>query len=142
MTNPYAFTEFFKGYCDFNQIFATQRRNLEALSEANQVIVEGAQAVSRRQAEVVRENVENVLKASRDMLTGGTPETNMTKQAELTKDLFESTFSHLRELSEMITKSGFEAFDVLNRRAAETLEEIGKASGSVNGGSRKKSAAA
>lgn len=138
MTNAYAFTDLFKGFCDFNQLFATQRRNMEALSEANQVIVEGAQAVSRRQAEVMRENVESVLKASRDMLTGGTPETNLSKQAELARSVFENTFSHLRELSEMVTKSGFEAFDVINRRAAETMEEVGKASGTA--AARKKSA--
>jgi phasin family protein len=138
MTNANAFTEFFKGVCDFNQLFATQRRNIEALSEANQVVVEGAQAISRRQAEVMRENVESVLKASRDMMTGGTPETNVSKQTELAKDMFEKTFNHLREISEMVTKSGFEAFDVLNRRAAETMEEIGsKTAGTV---SKKKSA--
>jgi len=125
MTANYAFTDFFKGALDFNQLFASQRRNIEALSEANQVVVEGAQAITRRQAEVMRDNVENILKASRDLFTGGTPETNLTKQAEIAKDMFEKTFTHLREISEMATKSGFEAFDVLNRRAAETMEEIG-----------------
>lgn len=125
-----AFSDMFKSAMDFNQLFSTQRRNIEALSAANQVVVESAQAITRRQAEVLRTNVEDALKASKDLMTSGTPETNMNKQADLAKSFFETSLQNLREITEMATKSGFEAFDVLNRRAAETLEEMGKATGS------------
>ncbi len=127
-----AFNDAFKNMWDFNQLFSTQRRNIEALAEINQTIVEGAQAISRRQAEVARDNVENVLKASKEMLTGGSPENNIAKQADFTKAIFENTLSNMREVTEMVTKSGFEAFDVLNKRTAESLEEISRASGNVN----------
>jgi phasin family protein len=137
MTYNYAFADLFKNAFDFNQLFSTQRRNIEALSAANQAFVEGVQAVSRRQAEVIRENVEDLLKASKDIMTSGTPETNLSKQSELTKQIFENTLSNLREVTEMVTKSGFEAFDVLNKRAAESLEEISKAAPST----KKKNAA-
>ena len=123
-----AFSDMFKNMVDFNQIFSTQRRNIEAFSAANQAVVEGAQAVSRRGAEVMRDNVESALKASKDMMTGGSPEASLSKQADYTRSFFETTLSNLREMGEMITKSSFEAFDVLNRRAAESMEEIGKAS--------------
>src|SRR3954468_21143962 len=109
-----AFADMFKNAFDLNQLFTTQRRNIEALSAANQAVVEGAQAISRRQAEVIREHVEESLKASKDLLTSGTPETNLTKHADFTKSIFESALSNLREITEMATKSGFEAFDVLN----------------------------
>lgn len=121
-----AFSEMFKNTLDFNQLFSTQRRNIEALSAANQVVVEGVQAISRRQAEVMRNNVEDTLKASKDLMTSGTPETNLSKQADFAKSFFETSLQNLREITEMATKSGFEAFDVLNRRAAETLEEMSK----------------
>lgn len=127
MSYNFAFTDMFKNAVDFNQLFSTQRRNIEAFSAANQVVVEGAQAISRRQAEVIRDNVENALKASKDLFTTGTPETNLTKQADFAKEIFETTLSNLREITEMATKSGFEAFDVLNKRAAETLEEVSSA---------------
>lgn len=122
-----AFADMFKSALDFNQLFSTQRRNIEALSAANQVVVEGVQAISRRQAEVLRTNVEDTLKASKDLMTSGTRETNLTKQADFAKSFFETSLQNLREITEMATKSGFEAFDVLNRRAAETLEEMSKA---------------
>ena len=136
-TNPFA--DLFKNSFDMNQLFSTQRRNIEALSAANQAVVEGAQAISRRQAEVIRGHVEDTLKASKDLMTSGTPETNMTKQADFAKSIFETTLSNLREITEMATKSGFEAFDVLNKRAAETLEEISKA-GATQAAPKKKSA--
>jgi phasin family protein len=142
MTTNYNFTEFFKNSFDFNQLFSTQRRNIEALSEANQVVVEGAQAISRRQAEVIREGVEDVLKASKEMMTGGTPENNLSKQSELAKSIFETTLANLREITETATKFSFEAFDVLNKRAAESLEEISSAAGARGTSSKKKASAA
>jgi phasin family protein len=136
--NP--FSDLFKNSFDFNQLFATQRRNIEALSAANQAVVEGVQAISRRQAEVVRSNVEGVLKASKDIMSSGTPESNLTKQAELTKSIFENTLSNLREITETATKSGFEAFDVLNKRMAESLEEISSAAATQTTATKKKAA--
>ncbi|MBY0406385.1 MAG: TIGR01841 family phasin [Rickettsiales bacterium] len=134
-----AFADMFKNTLDFNQLFSTQRRNIEALSAANQVVVESAQAMARRQAEVVRTSVEDALKASKDLMTSGTPETNMSKQADFARSFFETTLSNLREITEMATKSSFEAFDVLNKRAAETMDEMTKAAGATTS-SKKKSA--
>jgi phasin family protein len=132
-----AFADMFKNSFDFNQLFSTGRRNMEALSAANQVVVESAQTISRRQAEVARANIDNALKVSKDIMTSGTPETSISKQSDLMKAFFENTLTNLREVSELVTKSSFEAFDVLNRRTAESLEEISKASCSA---AKKKSA--
>ena len=140
--NNYGFTDFFKNAFDFNQLFSTQRRNIEACSEANQIVVEGAQAISRRQAEVIRSNVEDMLKTSKDIMTSGTPETSLAKQSELAKNMFETALAHLREITETATKFSFEAFDVLNRRAAESLREISEASGPQGGAASKKKQAA
>ena len=111
---------------DFNSLFELQRRNVEAFAAANQVVAEGVQAIARRQAEVVRNNVDTVLNASKDLVAGGTPEINVEKQAALTKNLFEKSLANAREVSEMVTKSSFEAFDLLNKRASESIEEFGK----------------
>lgn len=133
-----AFADMFKNSVDFNQIFSTGRRNMEAISAANQVVVESAQTIARRQAEVARANIDNALKVSKDMMTSGTPETSISKQSDLMKAFFENTLNNLREVSELVTKSSFEAFDVLNRRTAESLEEISAAS--CPSSSKKKSA--
>jgi phasin family protein len=141
MSYNQAFTDMFKNTLDMNQIFSTGRRNMEALNEANQVVVESAQTISRRQAEVARANIDNALKVSKELLTTTTPETAISKQSDLLKAFFENTLSNLREVSELVTKSSFEAFDVLNRRTAESLEEISKASAAATSSASKKKAA-
>lgn len=136
-----AFTDMFKNNFDYNQILTTQRRNLEAASEASQAIVENAQAISRRQAEIARANVEGALKASKEIFTSGTPETNMAKQAAYAKNAFEGALANLREVSEMAAKSCFEIFDVITSRATESMEELSKASGVASSTAAKKKSA-
>jgi phasin family protein len=109
---------------DMNRWMSAGRKNAEACSAASQAVAESCQAIARRQAELARAQVEKTLKTCKDMLVNGSPEINTTKQVELAKTMFESSLNNLREVSELATKSCFEAFDVLNRRASETIEEI------------------
>lgn len=111
---------------DMNGLSTMGRRNMEAFSAANQAVSEGMQAVGRRQAELARSSVEKLLKTTKDMLVNGSPEINTAKQADLAKTMIEQSMSNLREVSELVAKSGFEAFDVINKRAAESLNEISK----------------
>lgn len=126
MTNAFAFAESFKSLFDVNQLMDTQRRNLEALATINQGMVECAQAITRRQAETAQAGVQAFLQTSRDVVSSGTPEAGLAKQAELTKKIMEQSVINLREASEMLAKSSFEAFDVLNQRAADALSEVSK----------------
>ena len=131
MANTQNFGDFMKVFgefkpLDFNQVFSMQRRNMEAFSAANQAVTEGVQAASRRQAEVAREGVEQFLKASKDLFTGSSPEMSAAKQVDFAKNMFEATLNNMREVSEMFTKSSYEAFDVLNKRAAENMDEMAK----------------
>lgn len=109
---------------DVNQAMSFGRRNAEAITAAGQAMSESVQAISRRQAELARAHVEKVLKTTKDMLVNGSPEINTGKQVDLAKTVFESSLNNLREVSELVTKSGFEVFDVLNKRASESIEEI------------------
>lgn len=127
----FAFGDLFKNSLDMNQLFATQRRNVETLSAVNQAMVESAQAIARRQAEIARDNVESVLKASKDIFSGNNPEASIAKQSDLAKSIFENTLSNLREVVETATKSSFEAFDIVNQRMAESLSEVSKAAGNA-----------
>ena len=120
------FTDIKPAQFDVNRAMDISRKNVEAFSAANQTAAEGVQAIARRQAEIARSHVESMLQTSRDMLTSGSPEVNTTRQAELAREVFEASLSNMRELSELATKSSFEVFDVLNRRAAESMEEISK----------------
>jgi phasin family protein len=109
---------------DMNQLFTMQRRNVEAFTAANQMMMESAQAITKRQTEMIRDTVEQFLKTTKDIMTSSSPETNTARQTEYAKSMYENAISSAREISEMATKSSMEAFDMLNRRAAESVEEI------------------
>ncbi len=109
---------------DVEAILSSQRKNIEALTAANQLAAEGFQAVLRRQAEIVRASVEEASSFVNDVLSASTPEAKAAKQAELVKAAFEKALSNARELAELVTKSNTEAADVLSKRVSESLEEL------------------
>ncbi|MES2984350.1 MAG: TIGR01841 family phasin [Pseudomonadota bacterium] len=109
---------------DVTALMNVSRRNAEACSAASQMIAEGCQALARRQAELARAQVEKSLKSTKDMLVNGSPEINTTKQVDLAKTMFESNLNNLREAGEVVSKMGFEVFNIYSRRASESIEEI------------------
>jgi phasin family protein len=116
--------EIFKPNFDLNQPLTQLRRNAEALTEVSQMFAESAQEGFRTGTESLRNNVETVLKNSKDVFTSGSPEASLAKSADLLRSIYESTLSNVREMTEMATKCNFEAFEVLNRRASETISEL------------------
>jgi phasin family protein len=109
---------------DFDAVMSSQRKNMEALTSANQLVVEGANAVARRQAEIMRQTMEEFVRGTREMMSSGSLEDRTARQAELAKASFERALSNMRELADMIAKSNNEAVDVINRRIGESLDEI------------------
>jgi len=130
-TYPFFGNDFTKAFADFKipgfdieGLLATQRRNMEAVSAANQLAVEGVQAVIRRQTEILRQTVEESSAALKDVLAVGAPDEKIAQQADLVKAAFEKALGNLRELTEMVAKSNTEAADVLTKRIGESLTEL------------------
>lgn len=121
-----AFSDFRMPTMDMNSLMSVGRRNIEAFSTANQVMVEGAQAVSRRQTEVMRDCVEGCIRVTKDVLTSPSPESNTAKQADFARNMMENIAHTSREICETMYKSCYEAFELLNRRTSESVEELAK----------------
>lgn len=109
---------------DFEALAATQRKNFEALVRANQLAVEGIQAVGKRQTEIMKQTVEELVAALKTAMDQLPPEQKVAKQTELAKIAFEKALVNARELAELVAKSNREAFDVINQRVAASLDEI------------------
>ena len=109
---------------DVDKMVSAQRKNVEALTSANQLAAEGLQAIARRQSEIMRQTFEEAGRTMREMMEHSAPEDRMVKQTELAKTAFEAALSNMRELAEMVTKANAEAFDVINKRVAESLDEL------------------
>jgi phasin family protein len=109
---------------DVDAILASQRKNIEAVTAANQLAIEGLQAVMRRQAEIVRASVEEAGTYVNQVVAAGSPEEKAAKQAELVKIAFEKSLANIKELAELVAKSNTEAADVLSKRVSESLDEV------------------
>src|SRR5437764_2234521 len=83
---------------DVEAAWAAQRRNIEALSQANQLAVESVQAVARRQIELTRETFEGFSTLMRDLATPVSTEDRIAKNAEYMKQMLEKGASHSREI--------------------------------------------
>ena len=109
---------------DVDAVMASYRRNVEALTAANQCALEGVGALVRRQAEIARDSIESYTKAVGELLTEGSPDEKATRQAELARQAYDRAVANARELSDMMAKTGNEAFGLLNDRVREGFGEV------------------
>jgi phasin family protein len=109
---------------DLEAIMACQRRNIEALAQANQLTVEALQAVTRRQIEIARQSLEDMSALLRDLGQPASTEDRIAKNTEYAKQILEKSISNGREITLLATKASTEAGDVLRKRACEGLDEI------------------
>lgn len=109
---------------DFEAAIASQRKNVEAFTAANRIAVEGTQAVLRRQAELVREAIEELSSVSKEFTAAGSPEDKLLKQTELAKSAFETALANVRELSGLVQKASDEAVSVISKRVVDNFDEM------------------
>ena len=109
---------------DVEAAWAAQRRNIEALSQANQLAVESVQAVAKRQIELTRETFEGFSALMRDLATPASTEDRIAKNTEYVKQILEKGVKHGGEIATITTKAGSEAAEILHKRANEGLDEI------------------
>jgi len=98
---------------DLATIIDREKKNIEALTEANRVAFEGWQALVHRQAEILQESVKRAVGTVQGEDLG-------TKRMDLAAHAFETALSNMRELAEMAAKSQKEAFEIIRKRAKKT----------------------
>jgi phasin family protein len=109
---------------DLQAVMNSQRKNMEALTAANKLALEGMQAVFKRQAEILKQSIEEGSAATREVTTAGSPQASVAKQTDLAKAAFEKALSNAKELSEIVAKANGEAVELLNKRFAGMLDEF------------------
>jgi phasin family protein len=109
---------------DVDSVIAAQRKNFDAFTQANQVAVDGIQALVKRQVEIASGAIEEASAALKELTAPGGAEEKLAKNAELAKTSYEKALAATRELAELVTKTQDEAFGVLNKRFTESFEEF------------------
>ena len=114
----------FPGVPDMESLLASHRRNMEVLSAANRVALEGAQTVAKRHMEIVQQTMHEMTESMKDLTTPENPQARAAKQAELVKGAYERAVAHMKELADLIQRSNGEAMGMLNQRFAEAMDEV------------------
>ena len=118
------FSDFNVPGVDWQNVMASQQKNIAALTEANQRLVNGAQAVMQQQSQIMTKAMAELSTASEELMKEGDPQANAQKRFELAKSSFESAVANMQELAELAGQSNSDALNIINKRAAEALEEI------------------
>jgi phasin family protein len=109
---------------DVQALGEASRRNLEALTAANRVALEGAQAVARRHMEIMQQAMSEMSEGMKALTSAETPQAKAAKQAELVKQGYQRAVTNMQELSDLIQRSNAEALNLLNRRFSEAMDEL------------------
>jgi len=125
------FFDLTKGFGDFRlpgldieTLVTTQRKNLEAMTQASQLALEGAQAVAQRHVEIVRQVIEEVPAVLRDWTEPCAAEHRLAKNVDVTKQALEACVANARELAEITAKAGNDVVSVLTRRMSESFDDL------------------
>ena len=109
---------------DADAVLAAQQKNVEALIEANQVVIAGYQDLYKRQVALF----EAAVAETKDKLTQvqGQPLTaeQATQNVEALKAAFEKAAADVQELAGLAQKANTGAFEIVKARAEEAVAEF------------------
>lgn len=116
---------------DMTALMDIQRKNVQAMTEAQQLAVHNMQSIAQRQSEIVSQIIEDNAKIAKEMMGEGSPEDKMAKNADMFKSVYERTIKNMNDLSDMIKKSNEEASGVISNRVSASMGEIKSAMESI-----------
>jgi phasin family protein len=107
---------------DIDALIDWQRRDMEAMTEANRQASEGLKALVERRNEILRETLAEWQAAVKDATS---PEA-ITKRAEAAKQGVQKAIANFRELSEMEAQSRNNAWKIVQERMQENMATLQK----------------
>jgi phasin family protein len=114
----------FKAPMNMEPLLAAQRRNIEAMTAVGQAAFESMQALARRQADAMRQGMEEAANMMSSMMTSPSPEEKVMRQAEASKAAMEKCIANARDIAETLSKCNTQAMEVVTNRLSESVEEL------------------
>ncbi len=109
---------------DTSAMMAAYKRNMEVLSEANKIALEGAQTVAKRHMEILQQMMTELSDNLKSLTVTENPQDKAAKQTELLKHAYERAVANTKELSDLIQHANGEALALLNKRFVEAVDEM------------------
>jgi len=107
---------------DIAAVVESQKKDMEALAEANRQAYEGIRALGQRRNEILMES----LAQWQEAMTDATGKDAMTKHAERARKGIEKAIADMRELTQMEAESRSKAWKVVQDRFQENLANLQK----------------
>ncbi|MEE8455902.1 MAG: TIGR01841 family phasin [Limibaculum sp.] len=109
---------------DSDAVLAAQQKNVDALIEANQVVIAGYQDLYKRQVALfeaaVAETKDKLAQVQGQPLTAD----QATQSVDALKAAFEKAAADVKELAELAQKANTGAFEIVKVRAEEAVAEF------------------
>lgn len=109
---------------DMEAFVAANRRNIETFTAANRIAMEGAQAIARRNMEIMQQSMAELTEGMKALATVEGPQAKAAKQAEMLKLAYERAVANMQELRDLIQHSNAEALALINQRFVEAMDEV------------------
>lgn len=109
---------------DMDAFIAANRRNIETFTAANRVAMEGAQAIARRNMEIMQQSMAELTEGMKALATVEGPQAKAAKQAEMLKQAYEHAVANMQEMRDLIQQSNAEALALINQRFVEAMDEV------------------
>jgi phasin family protein len=99
------------------------RKNMEALTAANQAAAAGYQDFFKKQMAIFEETMQAAQEQMAHIGDGMSPDA-AGKQAEVYKAAFDKALANMTELAEAVKKSNEEVFAIMSARVKESIAEL------------------
>ena len=109
---------------DMEAFIAANRRNIETFTAANRIAMEGAQAIARRNMEIMQQSMAEMTEAMKSLASAEGPQAKAAKQAEMLKHAYERAVANMQEMRDLIQQSNAEALALINQRFVEAMDEV------------------
>jgi hypothetical protein len=113
---------------DFDAFIAARQADIDAMSKATSVAYSGAQTISDKQAELLKNalgELSNAVKVRSSSDSTGEKIADITKQeAELVQTTLQKTLEGMKEMAEAVQQSQTQIYEIALGRAKENAEQL------------------
>ncbi|PZQ47922.1 MAG: phasin [Rhodovulum sulfidophilum] len=109
---------------DAEALMSAQKKNMDALVEANKAAAAGYQDLFKKQVSIFEETMAEAQKHLKAFDTTKLDADSAKAQAELAKAAFEKALANMQALAESAQKANASAYEIVSSRIQESLVEL------------------
>jgi phasin family protein len=122
------------GGFQLTDLMQNQRKNLEALMEANRILFTSTQQLLQRQNELLNQAGQEAAAAASALAAGSDLKELPQRQVQMLTEHYNRSVTTLQEATDMIIKAQQDAMQVLDQRWQEHIQELQKLQKTTSGG--------